>query len=401
MKKTHLIVFLVIICTTQALAQPPNVIKTIEKNNQFAFELYQFLPKDNDNFVIAPYSISSSMSMLFVGASGPAKKEIFDYIHLLPRDSSVNKSFLFLNKEIQKRNLSDIDILINNTMWVNDSCRIFPAFEKQLKIYHQTNIQRAHFTDAPLAAKSINQTAKKASRMQIMDLVAASELSDSTRILMTSAIYFNGKWNVPFDSEFTGRDIFHVNQQKQVSLDYMNAVAYFSYAETDFLKVIDIPYGNKELAMTILLPKKIEDFQKLEEQLSDINFNFWTSNMYVRQVNIKLPKFNFSSGYSLKPIMQTMGIQTLFTPEANFIKMNGKKGLYLSDFIQKIKIIAQENSHQFEGAAYVNLNDYDPEVADVINFKADRPYIFVIRDLTNKSVLFVGRVTDPSKSNSF
>src|SRR5262249_15027012 len=148
---------------------------------------------------------------------------------------------------------------------------------------------------------------------------------------LTNAIYFKGKWADQFKKEATKTLPFHVSADAKIDVPMMYQKHYFKYGAVDNLEIIELPYVGKNLSMFVLLPKEVDGLQSIEEKLTQANLDKWISAVREQEVDVYLPKFMLTSEFSLKDILEAMGMTAAFDAEkADFSGMNGKRDLHLS-----------------------------------------------------------------------
>jgi serpin B len=171
----------------------------------------------------------------------------------------------------------------------------------------------------------------------------------------------------------------------------------FKYGEVDNLQIIELPYVGNHLSMFVLLPKEVDGLQSLEEKLTQANLEKWTSAVREQEVDVYLPKFTMTSEFSLKDVLQAMGMTAAFDAQADFSGMNGKKDLYLSAVVHKAFVDVNEEGT--EAAAATGVVVATKSVRITPTFRADHPFVFLIRDGKTGSILFMGRLVNPPKAS--
>jgi serpin B len=176
----------------------------------------------------------------------------------------------------------------------------------------------------------------------------------------------------------------------------MSQTADFNYIQTDSFQVLELPYVNNELSMIILLPKKLDGLPELEGTVTIDNLSKWLNELRKREVIVFVPKFRMTSQFSLADVLKAMGMTNAFVPDiADFSGINGKRDLFISAVIHKAYVDVDEEGTEAAAATGVvmKLTSVGPTQTPV--FRADHPFLFVIRDNRSGSILFIGRVTNP------
>jgi len=175
----------------------------------------------------------------------------------------------------------------------------------------------------------------------------------------------------------------------------MNQKAKFRYAQIDELQVLQLPYVGDELSMVILLPRALDGIRQIEQGLTGENLAKWLDNLREQEVFVSIPKFKMTSKFSLQTVLAQMGMAQAFTGAADFSGMTGRRDLFISAVIHQAYVDVNEEGTEAAAATGVvmRLTSMGPDRTPV--FRADHPFIFMIRDNTSGSILFFGRVMSP------
>jgi serpin B len=216
-----------------------------------------------------------------------------------------------------------------------------------------------------------------------------------TRLVLANAIYFNAAWSHPFEEEQTRDGTFHLLDGSQVTVPMMQQTEYFGYTEGDGYQAVELPYTGEKVSMVILLPAagRFEEFEKPldAERVEAIVKDFVQTN-----VALTMPKFEFDSSFQLADTLAGMGMPDAFSPEtANFSGMDGTRDLFIQDVIHKAFVSVDEAGTEAAAATGVVIG-ITAAPALPVEVTVDRPFVFLIRDLETKAILFVGRVVNPS-----
>ena len=148
--------------------------------------------------------------------------------------------------------------------------------------------------------------------------------------------------------------------------------------------------------MFVFLPKKIDGLCDLESRLNSETLKAWTSNLERQKVIVYMPKFKTTTDLNLREILISMGMKDAFSDKADFSGMEPEKELYISDAVHKAFIDLDEAGTEAAAATAVVAGVTSaPPVGEPPVFKADHPFLFLIRDNETQSILFMGRLTNP------
>jgi serine protease inhibitor len=375
----------------------------VEGNTAFALDLYARLKKQPGNLFFSPYSISTCLSAVYAGARGDTEKQMAQALHLQPSQLSSAMGRL-------KRELNDIgkengiELSVADALWTQTGHPFLPDFLKIVENEYQANLKQADFkTDAESARGEINRWISQKTREKIRNLLPPKSLDPQTKIVLANAVYFKGAWSRPFEKSATKSLPFHLTPSTEVRAAFMNHIDSVKYMESADFQAIELPYGKpkQELAMLALLPRQIDGSGQLESRLNPALLRNLDSQFKSQSVEIFFPKFKLDSSCSLKNVLSEMGMPAAFTtPAANFSGIDGTHQLFLSLVFHKAWCDVNEEGTEAAAATVIGALAgsvrREPLPPPPV-FRADHPFLFMIRDMHTGSLLFIGRVTDPSK----
>ncbi|HZZ26580.1 MAG TPA: serpin family protein [Pirellulales bacterium] len=387
---------------TAAAPQPPapNEAAVIESGNQFALDLYGQLAAADGNLFFSPQSISSALAMTYTGAGGDTAAQMAKVLHLGGSPDAVAAGEAALMQRLNdagKRGLYQLSVA--NRLWGAQGFHFLNGFLKTLHENYQADLQQLDFSHAQQAAQTINDWVAQATRDKIKDLISASALGPMTKLVLTNAVYFKGKWESPFKPTLTQPAPFTLSSGKQVTVPLMFLDSRMRYGEFDVgsnaaLQVLELPYTKGELSLVALLPKSTDGLAGLEKQLTSDNLKKWTSGLQERPINIWLPKFKLSTQLELGEVLSKLGMPLAFSAEADFSGMDGKHDLFISAVVHKAYVDVNEEGTEAAAATGVVMRALAMPPPP-LHFRADHPFVFLIRENATGSILFLGRVTDP------
>jgi serpin B len=176
----------------------------------------------------------------------------------------------------------------------------------------------------------------------------------------------------------------------------MNRTAEFGYTETDTFQGLELPYVENELSMIILLPKKSDGLSDLEKALAPKDLSGWLAKLRKQKVIVSVPKFKMTSKFSLASVLKSMGMTNAFSARADFSGMNGRRDLFISAVIHKAYVDVNEEGTEAAAATAVTVRLTSIAPTQMPVFRADHPFLFLIRDNQSGSILFIGRVMNPN-----
>ncbi|MBW7992221.1 MAG: hypothetical protein FVQ84_19710 [Planctomycetes bacterium] len=369
-------------------------------NSTFAFDLYRQLCSLEGNLFFSPYSISTALALAYAGARGNTEKQMAQTLHFSLDQKSIHPVFAELQvvlNQIQKD--GNIKLCIANSLWPQQDYKFLNEYLSLVKRSYGAYITGVDYINArQTACKLINEWVENKTEDRIKDLVQPESLDELTLLVLVNAIYFKGNWESPFDVSKTKDVNFYVSSKKSVQIPMMHQTEKFRYAEFRTLQIIELPYIGDSLSMLLILPKRIDGLGQIENSLSVENIEFWRQCLDKREVNISIPKFKMSRELLLVNMLKALGMDDAFIyQQANFAGMDGRDNwLFIGGVIHKAFIEVNEEGTEAAAATAVGMLGGAPPTPPV--FRADHPFLFLIQEKQTGSILFIGRVTDPTKS---
>jgi len=220
-------------------------------------------------------------------------------------------------------------------------------------------------------------------------------LDESTRLVLSSAVYFYGKWEHPFQPNQTRLAPFKLGNGSTAETSFMNQTGHFGYAETPTVQILEMKYAGTGLALDVLLPKPGSSLRDLEGRLTEDHLAGWLAQLSDRNVEVLIPKFRVESQFSLREMLSRMGMGRAFTGSADFSGIDGQRDLALSNVLHKALVDVSEEGTEAAAATGSAVALVRMIVPEHTVFRADHPYVFLIRDAQSGLVLFAGRLTNP------
>ncbi len=387
----------------QARASEGTEMKTlVEGNNAFALQLYGTLRSTEGNLVLSPYSISSALAMTYAGARGETAQQMEQALHFEQSKTNLHALFGRLDKALKAAQGSN-ELNIANSLWPQKKYPFRQEFLSLLKKDYDATVTPLDYEKgAEQARVTINQWVDDKTRHKIAEIIGPRVLDESTRMVLVNAIYFKGTWTTPFPEFATQPDKFYAKPDTTITVPFMHKRGKFGYGENDQLQLLALPYVGRQLEMLVLLPRSRDGIEQLENGLTAASLSAWTSGMRNQQVDVALPKFKMSSGFNLAKALAALGVKDAFDSErADFSGMDGKSHwLYISAVLHKAYVDLNEKGTEAAAATAVvtTLGAARPPVERPREFRADHPFLFLIRDSTTGSILFMGRVSHPGNN---
>uniref|UniRef100_A0A673VRX3 Leukocyte elastase inhibitor n=1 Tax=Salmo trutta TaxID=8032 RepID=A0A673VRX3_SALTR len=371
-------------------------------NTAFALELYRTLGQTNTgNVFISPFSISSALAMVYLGAKGDTAAQMAKVLSFnLTKD--VHTDFQTLNGDINSPSASYI-LKLANRLYGEKTCNFLTEFLESTHKFYHADMKAVDFLGAAEETRGqINGWVEQQTANKIKDLLKPGTVSVMTRLALVNAIYFKGNWLNRFDQKDTKEMPFKLNQNESKPVQMMHQMKKFpfNYVPDYNLQIVELPYVDGELSMFVLLPEEATDgsdpLVKLERELTMEKLDEWTSrdNMDTgTEVIVHLPKFKLEEDYELNEPLTQLGMKDVFEGgRADLSGMNGEGGLFLSTVAHKAFVEVNEEGTE-AAAATAGIISFCMIREE--HFTADHPFLFFIRHNKSKSILFLGRFSSP------
>ncbi|HTA31011.1 MAG TPA: serpin family protein [Candidatus Cybelea sp.] len=370
-------------------------------NTAFALDLYKQLNSGDGNLFFSPYSISTCLAMTYAGARGNTEAQMARTLHFGADQAQLHAAFGDLQKHLNDiQTKKEVELNIANGLWAQREHPFLPAFLDTATKDYAAKVEQVDFRTSFEAVRAqINDWVSDRTKGKIKDLIPAGALNGLTRLVLANAIYFKGKWQRPFEERFTATLPFYVTTNYLTQAKLMQRTDNFGYAETENLQLLEMDYAGRDISMVILLPKRSDGLKALEDSLNAAQLNAWIGQVRFREVHVFVPKFKLTQQFDLSRTLAAMGMADAFSPAADFSGMDGiKQNLYISSVVHKAFVEVDEQGTEAAAATGVMVKSMAvrrPEPPPT--FRADHPFLFLLRDTHLGSILFLGRVTNPAK----
>ena len=376
----------------------------VSGNNAFAFDLYHKLDGDAGNVFFSPYSISLALAMTYAGARGNTETQMGQALHFSLSQAQLHQALNQLALELDKRAKNEnvpadktFTLHVANALWGQVGFTFLPDFLDILAQNYGAGMQLLDFSKDPeLARSTINQWVSKETENKINDIIPPGAIDTLTRLVLSNAIYFKADWQSEFSKDATQNETFHLLEGGTITVPMMIQKSSFRYASAQGLQMVELPYAGGQLSMLILLPEDGK-FNEMAGALDLSTMDSLVNSLEYKEVNLTLPKFTFEYNLGLNDYLKKLGMTDAFDPTlADFSGMDGVKDLYISDVLHKAFVAVDEAGTEAAAATVVIVGVTSMPVDQPIEFKADRPFIFAIRDNATGTLLFLGRLMNPS-----
>jgi serpin B len=371
-------------------------------NSAFAFDLYEALREENGNLFYSPYSISLALAMTYAGARGETEGQMAETLHFILSQDRLHPAFNALDLELARRgegakgkDSEGFRLNIVNAIWGQDGYKFLPEFLDLLAENYGAGLRLLDFAKAPEESRvTINDWVSDQTEGRIKDLIPQGLIDTLTRLVLTNAIYFNAAWSKPFEERLTDDGTFHLLDGGEVTVPMMRQTASFGYAEGEGYQAVELPYDGRELSM-VILPPEAGGFEAFEGSMTAERVDAILKGLTYGEVALTMPKFEIESDFSLAQVLAAMGMPDAFSRAADFSGMDGTLKLFIRDVVHKAFVSVDEAGTEAAAATAVIIAEKAMPALPV-EVTVDRPFVFLIRDIETGTILFVGRVVNPS-----
>jgi serpin B len=388
---------------TSPAAGPDDISTLVEGNTAFALNLYQILKDEEGNLFYSPYSISEALAMTYGGARGETGKQMAAALQFQLAQNRLHTAFNALDLELASRGEGaqgadgkGFRLNVVNAIWGQKDFAFTSQYLDLLAQNYGAGLRIVDFIQkTEEARKTINDWVSQQTEERIQDLLPEGSVTELTRLVLTNAIYFNAAWASPFTKEATSDGQFNLLDGTQVTARMMKqTMKSYKYAEGPNFQAVELPYDGNELSMVILLPQSGQ-FRNFEADLSSQMAGI-VSNLKSAHVNLTLLKFKIEGEFGLKKALSDLGMPVAFSElEADFSGMDGKKDLHIQDVLHKAFVTVDEEGTEAAAATGVIVGTTSMP-SNIKDMTIDRPFVFLIRDISTGAILFMGRVMNPA-----
>ncbi|MCB9877654.1 MAG: serpin family protein [Planctomycetes bacterium] len=366
--------------------------------NRFAADLYARL-REHGNPTCSPGSVAMALHMLLAGAGGETAAQIAKALHLPDdlRGERLRRAVDALITVSGKRATDGPEMRLVNDLWVQDGYHLLPTFSQALRDDFHSPAQPIDFAADPGAARDrINRHIAEATNQRIPDLLPGDAIDELTRVVLTNALWFKGAWATPFRDGGTAPAPFHLTTDEgagePVDVETMHVTELFALASDARWQCVVLPFANSPMQMEIMVPVGAATLAEAEDVLLA---GAHLAALQHQRVHVALPRFGAVGKHDLPAALEALGVVDAFGGRADFSPINGQHDLFVSQAVHRTWVEVDEAGAEAAAATAIVLKKRGMPHGDPIDFRADRPFAFAIRDRGTGLCWFAGRVEDP------
>ncbi len=364
----------------------------VDGNSAFAWDVYDQVRSEPGNLFLSPFSISAALSMTDVGARGQTADQMQAVLHIDDAGPSHHQAFGALIRDLSGEKAGrGYQLYIANRLFGRDDKEIGEDFLAVLDEDYGAGLERLPFGSDPEGSRSrINDWVAEQTREKIVDLLPTGSITPNTALVITNAIYFKAFWAEQFDPGDTRDDTFTRADGEQVTVPMMSAEIDCSPARNEEWSLLELDYEDHEVSMVIVMPEGSSTLDDVETMLVSGGLDDMLAQGHDQELQVRIPRFEFRYAFSVADALVALGMEDAFDPSA--ADFSGiADDVFVSDVIHEAYVRVDEVGTEAAAATAVVMEDraYMP-------FDVDRAFVFAIRDKLTGSLLFLGRVDDPT-----
>ena len=369
--------------------------EVITSATRFAFDMFKPVisgAKGTDNIMISPFSITSALSMTLNGAASGTFDAVRKTLRFEDKTlQQINETYLKLMTEmvpVDKR----VVVEMANSVWVEKHIAAKEPFMTALKTWYKAEARDIDINDPDALAKVNGWIAEK-THDKITDML--DFLEPDLAMLLINAVYFNGKWRYQFDKDDTSDEPFYVSPSSPKNVPMMHLKENLNVALTDNCAIIELPYGQGNYTMVVVLPDENVTTNEIADKLTPEKWNEWTNLLTdnTSEVDLSMPRFKYEYKRTLNDDLINMGMGIAFSPSADFSNICDNQ-LMISRVEHQTFI--ETNEEGTEAAAATVVVFKDTAAGKTLEINLNRPFVYFIREISTGTILFMGRVSDPT-----
>ncbi len=376
--------------------------KLVARNTRFALNIIKELQKEdeNKNIFISPISISIALAILYNGSEQLTRDAIAETLQINEMNlSDINKGYRELIDSL-KNIESQVSLNIGDSIWIRKSFEssIKISFKDTLTTYFRSEILPREFND-PDTVKEINAWVNSETAGKIDKII--DDIDQDTMLFIINAIYFKGEWMKKFDESKTRLRSFYLQNGVKISVDMMSVVEKISYYSDSSVQVARLPYGRDKIAMYVLLPEEGISLNSFIQTLEQERLDGILARMTVIELELQLPRLKLEYGKKrLNDALIRLGMGDAFSRESANLKgiaSVDREKLFVSFVDHKAVVEVNEKGTEAAAATSIGIRLSSFQI-NTHKFVVSRPYLILIRDDRSGSILFMGKVLDPTRS---
>jgi serpin B len=368
-------------------------------NRHFAWDLYQAVRTTPGNLVFSPASISLALAMTYGGARGTTATQMATTLHFSLPPERLHPAFdaldLALETPATGADAGSFRLSLANALWGQKDFSFLPDYLDLLAVNYGAGMHTVDFARATEPARlTINQWVSDQTEAKIPELLAPGILDASTVLVLTNAVYFHADWQSPFRPNSPLGTFQAPTGPVQVPMMVRHEAVMTGAAGPGY-RAAALPYKGGTTSMVLIVPDA-GTFDTFEAGLTSEQLDAILSPPAMTFYLLSMPRFRFKTAVGLSDVLVKLGMSDAFAPDvADLSGIDGQKDLFIKAVLHQAMIAVDEIGTEAAAATASVIESTGGIAAEPL--VVDRPFLFAIRDDATGTILFLGRVVDPSK----
>ena len=364
----------------------------VKGNNAFAWEIFKQLADPAKPVFFSPYSISSAMAMLTLGAIGETEKQLKETLAFPDKGTLLGKEFQKLRGDLVSGN-EKFTMTDANSLWLNVGFDVLASYSQALKELFEGEARTLDFSKSKEAASTINKWVSGHTRDLIKDLISPDALGGDTRLVLVNAVSFLAKWELQFDEDATRKYSLMDYMGRAGKGELMQQDSFLDVAEVDGVTAVELNYVGKKYSLLAMMPNDVAKFAAWEKKIDDDYVSDILKALKNEDVVLYFPKFTTEYSQSLVPIFKNMGLASPFTYSADFTGISLKEQLFVSEILHKAIVKVYETGTEAAAATAVMVKCTGMNMKKPKEIRFNKPFVYLIREKETGAILFLGHYT--------
>lgn len=363
-------------------------------NCEFAFALYGEFKGDPGNIALSPLSVSRCMALIYLGARARTQADMASALCFRLPQPELHEAFAELDAQLASRGsgVAGFALDIVNGAWGATEWSFLQSYVDSLAQYYGIDFQRLDFGSDPEGSRqAINQWVSDRTGGHITEAVRPDQIDSLTALVVANTVYFKAPWLVGFETGSDGE--FQLLDGSTVTVPIM----YTEFLSVPFVqgpdwRAVELPFEGEELSMLVVLPDS-GTFPSFEASLDLAGLDQILDSLEDSWVVVAMPRFTITWGKTIDQALKNLGMASAFDSSADFSGIDGTRELFLDFVNHDVYLAVDEDGVEATASTVGGLT-----VGMAEHFHATRPFMFFILDRETRTILFMGRVVDPSVS---
>ncbi|XP_036045337.1 serpin I2 [Onychomys torridus] len=369
-----------------------------QRNAEFAVDLYKAICfSHKNNIVFSPLGTTVLLGMVQLGAKGKAQQQILQTLRM--QESSTGGEFSVLKSLFSAISKKKQEFTFNlaSALYLQEGFIVKDAYLHGNKEFFQSATKLVDFLDAKACAETISTWVESTTDGKIKNMFSEEEFGPLTRLVLVNAIYFKGDWKQKFRKEDTEMSDFSKKDGSTVKVPMMKALlrTRYGYFSESFMtcQVLELPYKADEFSMLIILPTEDVSIEEVEKRVTAHHIRRWFSELHEEEVEVSLPRFKTEQKLDFKEALYSLNVTEIFSGGCDLTGITDSSEVYVSRVMQKVFLETNEDGSEAATSTGINI----PVIMSLTQtqFRANHPFLFIVKHTQTESILFMGRVTDP------